>query len=245
MATRRLSLIPLLLLLFVTGRLDPIDAPGTQTGTDPEVEALMAQMDPAERVGQLFLVTFTGSEAGSGSDIATLITDYHVGGVVLLAENDNIGSDTNAPQQVYNLTAQLQTLAQGDYRLEAAAPPDEVSGNGPHIPLFIGIEHDGSGWPHQQILSGMTPLPSSMALGATWDPALAERTGTVVGQELSALGINLLLGPSADVVELPQPSTTGDLGTWVYGGEPFWVSQMTAAYVRGVHIDRKSTRLNS
>ncbi len=64
---------------------------------------------------------------------------------------------------------------------------------------------------------------------------LAEEAGRVAGQELAALGFNLLLGPSADVVQVPQPYTAGDLGTRVFGGEPFWVSQMTVAYVRGVH----------
>lgn len=207
-------------------------------GSDTEVEAILARMSPEERVGQLFLVTFSGSEVGPGSDAARLIAEYHVGGVVLLAQNDNFTAEDDLPTQVYTLTTNLQQLA-------AHVPPDGgEEGNGTptptveagvYVPLFIATEYEGSNPFYAQWHSGVTPLPSNMALGATWNPALAEATGRIVGQELSALGINMLLGPSADVVEMPQPFTAGDLGTRVFGGEPFWVAQMIAAYVAGVH----------
>ena len=88
--------------------------------------------------------------------------------------------------------------------------------------------------PTDQILSGLTPLPSEMAIGATWSPELARRVGEVNGRELSALGFNLFLGPSLDVLEMPAVSG-GDLGTRVFGGDPFWVGEMGSAYVEGLH----------
>jgi len=200
---------------------------------DPEVEALLDQMGPEERVGQLFLVTYYGSDVSETSDIAALLSRYHVGGIVLLSENDNFTDSDDFPTQVAQLTSSLQMLAAS--QLPSSGSPESPASSGPYVPLFIGLEHDGSGQSHSQLLSGVTPLPSSMAVGATWDPELAEGTGQIVGQELPILGVNLLLGPSADVLETPQPFTSGDLGTWVFGGEPFWVSQMVAAYVRGVH----------
>ena len=203
--------------------------------SDPEVEAILEQMGPEERVGQLFLVTFYGSDVGPDSDIATLITQYQVGGVVLRAENDNFVDEEDLLTQVSQLTTELQTLAAERRQLPATEVPGPPVVPGPYIPLFIGIEHEGSNWPHTHLLSGVTPLPSNMAIGATWDPTLSSAVGEVVGEELSALGINLLLGPSADVVLTPQPLAPGNLGSRVFGGEPFWVSQMTAAYVSGVH----------
>lgn len=207
-----------------------------QTITDAQIEALLAKMGPEERVGQLCLVTFYGSDVSETSDIAELISRYHVGGVVLLAENDNFIDAENIPSQVYQLTTDLQRLAANPVQSDSGVTPDPRGAPDPYIPLFVGLEHDGSGWPHMQLFSGVTPLPSAMAIGATWDPSLAQATGQVAGQELSALGINLLLGPSVDVVETPpQPGTSGDLGTWVFGGETFWVSKMAVAYIRGVH----------
>ena len=50
-----------------------------------------------------------------------------------------------------------------------------------------------------------------MAIGATWQPDYAEDVGTIAGRELSALGINMLLGPSLDVLENPSPGSASAL----------------------------------
>jgi beta-N-acetylhexosaminidase len=97
------------------------------------------------------------------------------------------------------------------------------------------VSHEGNGAPYTSIVNGATPLPSEMALGATWDSAHAETAGQIAGQELRAMGINMLLGPSLDVLEDPRPQSAGDLGVRSFGGEPFWVGKMGQAYIRGVH----------
>jgi beta-N-acetylhexosaminidase len=74
-----------------------------------------------------------------------------------------------------------------------------------------------------------------MALGATWDDQNAEIVGSVIGRELLAVGVNLLLGPSLDVLKVPRPDLSGHLSTRVFGGDPFWVGRMGSAYIRGVH----------
>jgi beta-N-acetylhexosaminidase len=74
-----------------------------------------------------------------------------------------------------------------------------------------------------------------MAIGATWDPDNARGTGQITGLELAAMGINLLLGPSVDVLSDPRPSGQGDIGTRTFGGDPWWVGQMGRAYIEGVH----------
>ena len=105
-----------------------------------------------------------------------------------------------------------------------------------YIPLFIGISQDGDGYPGDQILNGLTPLPSQLAIGATWDPGVAEQVGFVAGNELSELGINLLIGPALDINEVPRPEGAGDLGVRTFGGDPFWVGEMGRAYINGVHM---------
>src|SRR5512143_4039117 len=54
-----------------------------------KVQEVLASMSPEERVGQLFLVTFQGTNTASDSQIYDLIANHHVGGVVLSADNDN------------------------------------------------------------------------------------------------------------------------------------------------------------
>jgi beta-N-acetylhexosaminidase len=194
-----------------------------------EVARLMERMSSAAKVGQLFVVTFPGSEVADDADIAELIRDYHIGGVVLKPENGNIINVGNTPQQVTTLVNQLQTTAWRATQPVTGTVPE------PFIPLFVATSHEGNGMPHTSIVSGTTPLPSQMALGATWNISHTLAVGRVAGQELRALGINMLLGPSLDVLENPRPTSSGDLGVRTFGGDPFWVGQMGKAYIRGVH----------
>jgi beta-N-acetylhexosaminidase len=211
----------------------PFSAPGAGCAQekDDRVAQLMAEMSSAAKIGQLFLVTFPGSEVTDDTLIAELIRDYHVGGVVLLPENGNIVNQGETTEQVATQVGQLQQTA-----WEATQPTtDTLPSPGPFIPLFIAVSHEGNGMPYTSISNGTTPLPSQMALGATWNPAHAETTGRVAGAELRAMGINMLLGPSLDVLENPVPESAGDLGVRSFGGEPFWVGKMGQAYIRGVH----------
>ena len=190
-------------------------------------------MTPAERVGQLFIVSFYGANAAAESDIYQLITQYHVGGVILSAANDNITDTVNAPAQVLTLTNELQAAAVTAATLPREGDPPDGS-TPPYVPLLIAANHEGDGDPFTEIRSGMTALPSAMAIGATWDPGQAEAMGRITGAELAALGINLLIGPSLDVLETPRPDGK-DLGTRVFGGDPYWVGRMGQAYITGVH----------
>lgn len=206
------------------------DAPGAPEALDLRVEALRASLTSEERVGQLMLVTFDGMYVGPDSPVTQLIRDYNIGGVVLLAENDNINGQSNTPQRVKALSAALQQAA-----FDAADATEGQATSRSFVPLFVATTHAGNGQPHTQIALGTTPLPSLMALGATWQPELAQAVGQVAGAELSAMGINMLLGPALDVHQQPQIEHALDLGVNTFGGEPHWVGRMAQAYIRGVH----------
>ena len=185
---------------------------------DPVAE-MLARMTVEDRVGQLFIVPFVGPDVGDNSNIAELIVEYKVGGVALLAANQNFINDETTPRQVATLANQLQNLALGHSM----------------VPLLVAIDHEGDGPPYTRITGGVTSLPSPMAIGATWDPENAEAIGAIIGQELAAMGINMLLGPSVDVLNDPRPIGRGDIGVRAFGGDPFWVGIMSRAYIRGVH----------
>jgi len=217
---------------FIASLLGPLPAARAQTQTPPsKVQAVLASMSPEERVGQVFLVTFQGMDTHDQTQIHDLIANHHVGGVVLLADNDNFTVDPDTISTTQQLVNALQTI-----ELDATTASGEGQLNeNVHVPLFIGISQEGDGVPNDQILSGLTPLPDAMAIGATWRTELAQQVGSVLGSELSALGFNLYLGPSLDVVEAPNPSAQIDLGTRVFGGDPFWVGEMGRAYISGLH----------
>lgn len=211
-------------------------APSLQTSTPEENARLtLARLKPEERVGQLFLVTFKGPEAGPSTQIYDLISNYHIGGVILSAANDNFISPDQTLPVALSLNRQLQIAKYNASNQEQVDKNTNETYRPTFIPLFIGISQEGDGYPYDQILSGVTPLPSQMAIGATWKPSLAQQVGSVLGSELSDLGFNLLLGPSLDVLEAPQAEGADDLGVRTFGGDPYWVGEMGKAFITGVH----------
>ena len=240
----------LLILLWTRSSPTPQTAVHAQTEPPSKAETWFDAMSTAERVGQLFLVPLQGDTVTPNSDIADLIANYKVGGIILLAENDNItgyGNPQDVPLQLTQLTNSLQTFA-----LQGLPPPEPEPTEGdqtptpipptstpvsalPAVPLLTALSHEGDGWPYAQVLSGLTELPNNMAIGATWQPQQAEIVGSIVGQELSTLGINMLLGPALDVLENPTPFGSGDVGSRSFGGDPYWVGLMGQAYILGVH----------
>ena len=248
---------------------------GTATRTPPALtpKQIMEGMSVADKVGQLFLVTFQGTDASAESDIATLVRDYRVGGVTLLPSNGNfrnvpvltspitptasitLTQPLNTPQQIATLANALQFLALSPAQAitrtvsltaTAAITPTVKPGSKvtpkapppvtaiPGVPLLIALDWTGDDSSFLAGTGGFTPLPSAMALGATWTPALAEQVGAVMGKELHAAGASLLLGPTLDVLDVPRPGSKGDLDTRTFGGDPFWVGKFGQAFIRGV-----------
>ncbi len=219
-----------------------------------QAQSLLEAMSLEDRIGQLFLITFQGDDLLENSDLVDLIVNYRVGGVMLLAENDNItgyGDPANVPGQLAALTNDLQRLVLMGQAI-AAPPNDENDDSLPTetdaltatatpesvsqpIPLFISVSQEGAGYPYDNILSGVTQLPSNMALGAAWQPEFARNSGAIMGRELAAMGVNLLIGPSLDVLENPAPFSPSNLGIRTFGGDPYWVGLMGQAYTTGVH----------
>lgn len=232
---KRISITAILLavLLNTVGAMGRVQA---QTPVPPpQVESILNAMTPEERVGQLFLVTFTGTDTSDESQIYDLIKRHHVGGVVLLASNDNFMPSPGTLAEVHALNRRLQQIEyEGSISQEGNATPEQPEPS-TYVPLFIGLAQEGNLSPTDHILTGLTPLPSQMAIGASWDTTYATQVGAIQGRELAVLGFNLLFGPSLDVLEFPNPTASGDLGTSSFGGDPYWVGEMGRAYISGLH----------
>ncbi len=225
---------------------------------------MIAGMSVNQKVGQLFLISFPGNDVLSGSDIADLIINYRIGGVQLKAANNNIVNGPGVLTQVAEMTNRLQQLAAqwpmpeiettptptitvtptptAPARRATTAPTgNSIAAATPtFIPLFIALNQEGDGAPYSEITQGLTPLPSQLAIGATWRPQNAQIAGQILGSELSRLGVNVLFGPVLDVMDTPKPGTPGDAGVRVFGGDPYWVGKFGAAFARGVRAGSES-----
>ena len=196
-------------------------------------EALLARMTPEERIGQLFLLTFEGSRLQPDDPILALIRDNHISGVVIRSGNNNIVGPDSTLLELRELIGTLQS-AEYDSSLPSADGQEGVV-PGVYVPLLLGAIQEGNGPEFSEIMTGLSPTPSQMALGATWDPALSRLTGEIIGSELTAIGINMLFGPSLDVLEEPQQLDLADIGVRSFGGDPYWVGELGKAFIEGVH----------
>lgn len=221
-----------------TPRGTPVVTPqATPALSEPQQRArtFMSRLTPEEKVGQLFLVTFKGRDLIKNTQIIDLITKHQIGGVVLRLANDNFTGPDNTVSEAYKLISTLQGKAWEGSQRKIQGPTIGIPVTSNYIPLFVGISQEGDLTPNDQILTGLTPLPNMMALGATWKPALAEQMGTILGKELQAIGFNLFIGPSLDVLEVFHTDAGEDLGTRTYGGDPYWVGEMGKAFIAGLH----------
>lgn len=153
---------------------------------DEAIQEKMEEMTLEEKLGQLFMVDFRNNEDGSGMTVlsqsaAEQIKQYHVGGVILFAEN------LDTLEQTQKLTKDMQDAAD--------------------IPLFIGIDEEGgrvsrlnkSNIPHETI-------PSA---GEMTEPAQAEAAGKSIGEVLAKIGVNVDFAPVADVNTNPDNPVIG------------------------------------
>ena len=166
----------------------------------PDPVPALASLTLGQKVGQVVMGGFPGPTA----DPATLaaVRDGTLGNIVLFARN------CPDPQTVAHLTRSLQD----------AAP----------VPLLIAADQEGGAV--SRLTEGATVMPGAMALGATDDPALAERVAEVMADEMRAVGINAVLAPVADVNANPLNPV---IGVRAFGEDPAQVGRFVVAMTRG------------
>jgi beta-glucosidase len=75
-----------------------------------------------------------------------------------------------------------------------------------------------------------TSLPCPVALAATWDESLVERLTLALGQEARAKGVDVLLGPTVNIIRTPLSGR----GFECFSEDPLLTTRIAVAYVRGV-----------
>ncbi len=78
-----------------------------------------------------------------------------------------------------------------------------------------------------------TAFPAGIALGATWDPAMARRVGKAIGQEVKAIGRDMILGPTVNIQRVPLWGRNFE----GYGEDPYLAARMAVGYIKGVQSE--------
>jgi len=75
-----------------------------------------------------------------------------------------------------------------------------------------------------------TSFPSGVAMAATWDIDLVQREGQAIGQEVKALGRDMILGPTVNINRVPLWGRNFE----GYGEDPYLAARLGVAYIKGV-----------
>lgn len=78
-----------------------------------------------------------------------------------------------------------------------------------------------------------TTFPAPIAVGASFDPALARRVGAAQGREGRARGQTVFLGPRANVLRVPQAARTHE----TFGEDPVLIRQLVGKTVEGLEAE--------
>ncbi|MCY8981586.1 glycoside hydrolase family 3 protein [Bacillus halotolerans] len=156
-----------------------------------DAKQIVDRMTLDEKLGQMLMPDFRNwKKEGESSpqaftkmnkEVAGLIKKYQFGGVILFAEN------VKTTEQTVRLTDAYQKAS-------------------PKIPLLLSIDQEGG---IVTRLGEGTNFPGNMALGATRSRINAYQTGSMIGKELSVLGINTDFSPVLDINNNPDNPVIG------------------------------------
>ncbi|WP_408893626.1 beta-N-acetylhexosaminidase [Paenibacillus taichungensis] len=171
-----------------------------------EIYALkLTQMTLREKIGQMLLCGFHGTEAAG--EVDAFLRKYPIGGVIYFARN------VESPEQVERLSSGLQRIAVD-------------SGN---VPLWISIDQEGG--MVARITEGIALMPGQMAIAAAGSIEDAYQAAYISGVELRSMGINMNFAP---VLDVNNNAANPVIGVRSFGESPQSVAAYGVRSIAGV-----------
>jgi beta-xylosidase len=189
------------------------------------VELLLAEMTLEEKVAQLGSRWLRSSlpepvtDAGTG-DVAPMEHVFTAAGTTTLEEASRHG--LGHLTRVYGSVPVSPAEGAAELVRQQEAV---IAGSRLGVPALV----------HEECLTGFTAYgatvyPAAIAWGATFDPDLVERMAAAIGRDMAALGVHQGLSPVLDVVRDYRWGRVEE----TMGEDPYLVSMLGAAYVRGL-----------
>ncbi|MBR2812013.1 MAG: hypothetical protein IKD69_11595 [Solobacterium sp.] len=170
---------------------------------------ILAEMSTADKIAQMMMPLVSSYEQENIStlpqEIADLLREYSFGGVII---NDKSCQDSS---QTAQLAISMQEASKG------------------RADLFVAIDQEGG---YVTRLANGTQMPGAMALGAANDTAAAEEAGSLIGEELNALAINVDFAPCLDLNSNPLNPV---IGIRSYSDDPEKAAALGASFARGLN----------
>jgi len=146
-----------------------------------------------EKIGQMVMVGFRGTEVTKSDPIYKMIAEYHIGGVVLysrdLPSKESLKRNVLSPSQLKKLNADLQAINT--------------------TKLLIGIDEEGGFVTRLSIEDGFEYHKSHQAIGTIANLDSTRLWAANMAKELALLGINMNFGPVLDLNTNPENPVIG------------------------------------
>ena len=78
-----------------------------------------------------------------------------------------------------------------------------------------------------------TAFPVGIAMGATWNVELIKELGTALGKESRAFGVEVLLGPTMNIIRTPLNGRTFE----TFSEDPYFNGEIASAYINGLQSE--------
>ena len=191
---------------------------------DQRVEDLLGRMTQAEKIAQITCIWDRKKlllDASGNFDAAKARSSFPDGIGQVARPSDLNGSGGDPLQQPFRNARETVTLVNAiqHYAVE-------------HTRLGIPVLFHEEGL-HGYAARDATSFPQAIALASSWDPELLTRVFSVAGREIRARGVQMVLAPVVDVARDPRWGRIEE----TYGEDPYLVSQMGIAAVRGFQGD--------
>ena len=173
-----------------------------------KVEKMIQGMSLDEKLGQLLMVEFFGSDYQS-TELPYMVAQQHVGGFLYQPVNGNF----HAPNDTMSAASQFPVKANADAK----------------IPLLVAIDQEGG------LVSKLTDAgfygtaPSASAMAATGDTNGVQQQGIQAAKLMQSLGINTDLAPVVDVGPVSNL-----LETRYFSDNPQTVATYAGAFLNGL-----------
>ncbi|MBB6673186.1 beta-N-acetylhexosaminidase [Cohnella nanjingensis] len=184
----------------------PASSPTSGETSGDLIRDKIAGMTLEEKVGQMILVGFEGKQS-LDAETLRMIQQDHVGGVILYAPNV---SDIKGTVALVNKLKKANT-----------ANP---------APLFVSVDQEGgkvSRTPKDELVS----FPPNATVGRTKSAKLAEEMGSLLAEEIKALGFNVDFAPVLDINSNPNNPVIGNRS---FGATDDLVTKLGMAEMKGM-----------
>ena len=171
-----------------------------------KVDQMMHGMSLDEKLGQLLMVEFFGSDY-QNTELPYMVSQQYVGGFLYQPVNHNF----DAPNNTISAASQFPVQANADAK----------------IPLLVAVDQEGGQVSKLSDFYGDTP--SAAAMTATGDTNKVQQQGVQTAKWMQALGINADLAPVVDVGPV-----TNLLQDRQFSDDPKTVSTYAGAFLNGL-----------